>query len=52
LTAQPGLECTAALVKGRGNYLCRRKAAQVEAQGAALIEDDLQGELNEHCAGQ
>ena len=45
LTTQPGLECTAALVKGRGNYLCRRKAAQVEEQRAVLIEDDLQREL-------
>jgi ATP-dependent DNA helicase DinG len=50
LTAQPGLECTAALVKGRGNYLCRRKAAQVEEQGAVLIEDNLQHELKELLA--
>ena len=42
-----GLGCTTALVKGRGNYLCRRKAAQVEAQGAQLVEDDLQRELSE-----
>jgi ATP-dependent DNA helicase DinG len=50
LTAQAGLECTVALVKGRGNYLCRRKAAQVEAQGAQLIEDELQKELRELLA--
>jgi ATP-dependent DNA helicase DinG len=45
LTRQAGLECKAALIKGRGNYLCRRKAAQVEAQGALLVADDLHGEL-------
>jgi len=50
LTSQPGLECTAALVKGRGNYLCRRKAAQVEEQGPVLIDDDLQRELKELLA--
>jgi ATP-dependent DNA helicase DinG len=50
LTQQAGLECTAALVKGRGNYLCRRKAAQVEAQGAQLVEDDLQRELRDLLA--
>jgi ATP-dependent DNA helicase DinG len=50
LATQPGLECTAALVKGRGNYLCRRKAAQVEEQGAVLIEDELQRELKELLA--
>ena len=37
-------------MKGRGNYLCRRKAAQVEAQGAQLIEDELQHELRELLA--
>jgi ATP-dependent DNA helicase DinG len=47
LTAQAGLHCTTALVKGRGNYLCQRKAAQVQAQGAQLVEDDLQRELQE-----
>jgi ATP-dependent DNA helicase DinG len=46
LAQQAGCGCTAALVKGRGNYLCRRKAAQVEAQGALLVEDEQQGELN------
>jgi len=45
LTGVAGLECEAVLVKGRGNYLCKRKAAQVEAQGAALVEDDLAGEM-------
>jgi ATP-dependent DNA helicase DinG len=40
-----GLTCRTALVKGRGNYLCRRKAAQAQAQGAQLIEDDLLREL-------
>ena len=50
LTQQAGLSCTTALVKGRGNYLCRRKAAQVEAQGAMLVEDDQQRELTELLA--
>jgi ATP-dependent DNA helicase DinG len=44
LAERTGLEFTAALVKGRGNYLCQRKAAQVEAQ-AQLIEDDVASEL-------
>ena len=34
-----------ALVKGRGNYLCQRKAAQAEAQPAQLVEDELLAEL-------
>ncbi|HUI25677.1 MAG TPA: helicase C-terminal domain-containing protein [Candidatus Kryptonia bacterium] len=46
LTQHVGLACTTALVKGRGNYVCRRKAAQAEAQGAQLIEDELQRELS------
>ena len=50
LTEQAGLKCATALVKGRGNYLCRRKAAQVEAQGALLVEDEQQRELNELLA--
>jgi len=40
-----GHACTAALVKGRGNYVCRRKVAQVTAQGALLVEDEHQAEL-------
>jgi ATP-dependent DNA helicase DinG len=50
LTEQAGLECTTALVKGRGNYLCQRKAAQIAAQGAQLIEDDQRRELTELLA--
>ncbi|MFI5366457.1 MAG: helicase C-terminal domain-containing protein [Candidatus Binatia bacterium] len=50
LTAQAGLTCTTALVKGRGNYLCRRKAAQVGAQGSLLVDDEQQRELNELLA--
>ena len=50
LTQQAGLECTTALVKGRGNYLCRRKAAQVHTQGAMLVEDEYQHELSELLA--
>lgn len=45
LVGRAGLTCRTALVKGRGNYLCRRKAAQAEAQGAQLVEDDLLQEL-------
>jgi ATP-dependent DNA helicase DinG len=45
LVERAGLGCRTALVKGRGNYLCRRKAAQAEAQGAQLIEDELLSEL-------
>jgi len=45
LTRQAGLACTTALVKGRGNYLCQRKAAQVAAQGSLLVEDEHQREL-------
>jgi ATP-dependent DNA helicase DinG len=45
LTEQAGRPCVAVLVKGRGNYLCRRKAAQVENQGAALIDDEIAREL-------
>jgi ATP-dependent DNA helicase DinG len=47
LTRQAGLECTTALVKGRGNYLCRRKAAQAEEQRTLLVEDEHQRELSE-----
>ncbi len=47
LTERAGLECRVALVKGRGNYLCQRKAAQAEAQGAQLIEDDIGAELRQ-----
>ncbi|HYD50442.1 MAG TPA: helicase C-terminal domain-containing protein, partial [Terriglobales bacterium] len=50
LIAKAGLKCTTALVKGRGNYLCQRKAAQLEQQGKMLIEDDLQRELTEVLA--
>jgi len=47
LTDKLGRECTAALVKGRGNYLCQRKAAYARDQGARLIEDDLARELGQ-----
>jgi ATP-dependent DNA helicase DinG len=40
-----GYACTAALVKGRSNYVCRRKVAQVAAQGSLLVEDEQQAEL-------
>jgi ATP-dependent DNA helicase DinG len=50
LTQHAGLECTTALVKGRGNYLCRRKAAQASAQGTLLVEDADQHELSELLA--
>lgn len=45
LAAQAKLEFSSVLVKGRGNYLCQRKAAQVEQQPALLLEDDLSREL-------
>ncbi|HSQ00823.1 MAG TPA: helicase C-terminal domain-containing protein [Candidatus Dormibacteraeota bacterium] len=47
LTQRAGLEARVALVKGRGNYLCKRKAAQAEAQPAQLVEDELLGELRQ-----
>ena len=47
LTQRAGLEAKVALVKGRGNYLCKRKAAQAEAQPAQLVEDELLGELRQ-----
>ena len=50
LIERAGLTCRTALVKGRGNYLCRRKAAQTEAQGAQLIEDELARELGQVLA--
>jgi ATP-dependent DNA helicase DinG len=45
LTEQAGLACTTALIKGRGNYLCQRKAAQADAQGTLLVDDEHQREL-------
>ncbi len=50
LVQQAGLEATTALVKGRGNYLCKRKAEQIELQQKELIEDDLSRELREVLA--
>jgi ATP-dependent DNA helicase DinG len=46
LVKRAGLQCRTALVKGRSNYLCRRKAAQLAARGAQLIEDEVARELN------
>ena len=46
LVQRGGLKCTVALVKGRRNYLCQRKAAQVAEQGQ-LIDDQLQSELRD-----
>lgn len=50
LIERAGYEVETALVKGRGNYLCQRKAAQARAQGALLVEDGLQRELREVLA--
>lgn len=50
LTEKVGLQATAALVKGRGNYVCRRKAQQAQQQGNRLIADDLSRELDELLA--
>lgn len=47
LTRHAGLEARVALVKGRGNYLCKRKAAQAEAQPAQLVADELLAELRQ-----
>ena len=47
LTERAGLKARVALVKGRGNYLCKRKAAQAVAQPAQLVEDELLVELRE-----
>ena len=40
-----GLDFRAVLVKGRGNYLCRRKAMQVQAE-PGLFDDDQADELH------
>lgn len=45
-----GIEFESALVKGRGNYLCQRKAAQVEQQPALLLEDEHSREMAEILA--
>lgn len=50
LTEKAGRPVTTALVKGRGNYVCQRKAEQARAQPARLIEDDLVRELRELLA--
>lgn len=50
LRERAGYDVVTALVKGRGNYLCQRKAAQVKAQGALLVEDGLQSELTDLLA--
>lgn len=38
------------IVKGRGNYVCRRKAAFAESEGDSLLEDDYQQELRQVLA--
>jgi len=50
LTQLDDMQCTTALVKGRGNYLCKRKAQQVEEQGGFLVEDEHTRELSELLA--
>ncbi len=50
LTEKVGLRSSAVLVKGRGNYVCRRKAQQAEQQGDRLIADDLSRELKDLLA--
>ncbi|MGH7785332.1 MAG: helicase C-terminal domain-containing protein, partial [Candidatus Binatia bacterium] len=47
LTERAGLACTVALVKGRSNYVCQRKAAQAAAQPAQLVDDDWSLELRQ-----
>lgn len=50
LIRKAGLKCTTALVKGRGNYFCQRKAEQLTDGGSMLIEDEIQRELGEVLA--
>jgi ATP-dependent DNA helicase DinG len=50
LQKRAGYDVVTALVKGRNNYLCKRKAAQVKAKGALLVEDGLQRELDDLLA--
>lgn len=50
LAGVAGIEFTSALVKGRGNYLCQRKAAQVEQQPALLLDDAFSSELKQILA--
>ena len=45
LAAHLGISFRAALVKGRGNYLCLRKAAEVRASPQLLLDDGVQREL-------
>jgi ATP-dependent DNA helicase DinG len=45
LAAHLGVTFRAALVKGRGNYFCLRKGAEVEASPALLLDDAVQTEL-------
>ncbi len=45
LSAHLGIEFRAALVKGRGNYLCRRKLAEIRDQPALAIDDALRAEI-------
>jgi ATP-dependent DNA helicase DinG len=45
LAAHLGIAFRAALVKGRGNYLCLRKAAEVRASPALLADDAVQAEV-------
>lgn len=40
-----GVEFSAALVKGRGNYLCLRKATEIREQPALLVDDAARVEL-------
>lgn len=45
LAERLGVAFRAALVKGRGNYLCLRKAAELRAEPALAIEDASRGEI-------
>lgn len=45
LVERAGFAAKVALVKGRGNYLCQRKAAQAAAQPQQLVEDEHVAEL-------
>ena len=45
LEAHLGRSFRAALVKGRGNYLCLRKAAEVRDSPGLLLDDSIAGEI-------
>jgi ATP-dependent DNA helicase DinG len=47
LAAGLGIDFTAVLVKGRSNYFCLRKAAEVSDEPALLVDDAVRAEVRE-----